>query len=171
MVHWRSFSLAWSSDPGWIHLKLQLKLVTRNKRKQGNENQTHACMKLYGIFFPLVVIIAHCENQLHMNKRIKKRICILYWENLVWFICIFYFSENIKCLNIGISCFLCQDCYVTLEKLWFIKAVGKYQSLNVLQRHPVKKTQSVHISLHIVDSVAVCGWIISLYCVAFGLSQ
>ncbi len=32
----------------------------------------------------------------------------------------------------------------------------KYRSLNLLHRHPVKR--SVHISVHIVNSVSLCVW-------------
>lgn len=48
----------------------------------------------------------------------------------------------------------------------------KYQSLNLLHRHPVKKDMKFsHFSAYCEFCVCVCGWIISLYCVAFGLSQ
>lgn len=30
------------------------------------------------------------------------------------------------------------------------------RSLNLLHRHPVKKTQSVHISVHIANCVSLC---------------
>lgn len=48
VVHRRSLSSTESTDPAWIHLKLQLKLVTRKKRKHQSENQTHTCIKLFG---------------------------------------------------------------------------------------------------------------------------
>lgn len=87
----------------------------------------------------------------------------------------FYFRLDIKCLNVAISCFPWQDHAVILEKLMIHEGLwGKKESFNLLHRHPVKTHTHMKCSYfcaYCEFCASVCGWIITLYCVAFGLSQ